>query len=210
MALRNVRWLGHSSFLIKSEDEGTTIYIDPYKINTDIKADFIFITHGHYDHFSFNDIISISNRETHLFAPLDVQPKLKEYIGKVTTVEPNNRYQVENLTIDTVPSYNLYSGFHPKSNGWVGYIIELDGKRYYNSGDTDLLDELKDIKDIFVAMLPVGGTYTMDSEDAAKLANIIKPRFAVPMHYGTVVGNKKDAENFKRLYNGETIILEKE
>ena len=212
MALKNVRWLGHSSFIITSEVEDITIYIDPYKINSDTIANYIFLTHTHYDHFSFNDIVSISNKDTRLFAPADAQPKLKEYIGNVTIVQPNDKYQVENLIIDTVPAYNQFSGFHPKSNNWVGYIIELDGKKYFHSGDTDYIDELNNLKskELFVAMLPVGGTYTMDAKDAAKLANVIKPRYAIPMHYGTVIGDIKDAEEFKKLFNGETVILEKE
>ena len=211
MALKNVRWLGHSSFVINSETEDITFYIDPYKINTDIIADYIFITHTHYDHFSFSDVVSISNKDTKLFAPPDAQPKLKDYIGSVTIVEPNNKYMIEDVIIHTVPAYTLFSGFHPKSNNWVGYVIEIDGEKYYHSGDTDYIDELNNIKDmeIYVAMLPVGGTYTMDAKDAAKLANTIKPRYAIPMHYGTIVGSDKDAEEFKKLYNGETVILDK-
>jgi L-ascorbate metabolism protein UlaG (beta-lactamase superfamily) len=210
MALKNVRWLGHSSFLITSEIEDITLYIDPYNITTDAIANYILITHTHYDHFSFKDVMNISNKDTKLFAPPDAQPKLKDYIGEVIIVEPNSRYQVENLIVDTVPAYNLLSGFHPESNNWVGYIFEMDKKRYYHAGDTDLLEELKNIKDIYVAMLPVGGTYTMNAEQAAELANTIKPQYFVPMHYGTIIGDVSDAEKAKEIYNGETVILQKD
>ncbi|MFP4656739.1 MAG: MBL fold metallo-hydrolase [Candidatus Woesearchaeota archaeon] len=209
MTLTNIRWLGHSSFLIEAK-EGGIIYIDPYETKSDIMADYIFITHSHYDHLSIKDILRISNGETVIFAPLDAKPKLKDFSGKTVYVEPNNIYQHEDIVVYTKPAYNIESSFHPMSNNWVGYIIEIDSKRYYHAGDTDLLDELKDIEDIFVAMLPVGGTYTMDAEKAAELANTIRPRYAIPMHYGTVVGDKKDAERFKELFNGETIIMSKE
>ncbi|MFW6230850.1 MAG: MBL fold metallo-hydrolase [Nanoarchaeota archaeon] len=210
MALKNVRWLGHSSFLITSEEEDTTIYIDPYNISSDVIADYIFITHTHYDHLSFKDIMAVSNKETTLFATYDAKEKLKEFIGTIILVEPKSRYQRGNILVDTVPAYNKLKGFHPESNNWVGYIIELEKRRYYHAGDTDALDELKNIKNIDVAMLPVGGTYTMGPEEAAELANAIKPNVAVPMHYGTVVGSEKDAETFKQLFNGETVILIKE
>lgn len=209
MTLTNIRWLGHSSFMIESK-EGQIIYIDPYKTDSEVIADYIFITHTHYDHLSIKDVLRVSNRETVIFAPLDAKPKLKDFSGKTIYVEPNNIYQHEDLLVYTKHAYNIETSFHPMSNNWVGFIIEIDGKRYYHAGDTDLIDELKDIDDIFVAMLPVGGTYTMDAEKAAELANIIRPRYAIPMHYGSVVGDEKDAERFKKLFNGETIIMKKE
>ncbi len=209
MTLTNIRWLGHSSFLIESED-GMKIYIDPFNTDAETIADCIFITHTHYDHLSIKDILRVSNKETTVIAPLDAKPSLVDFSGKTIFVEPNNFYQHENITIETRPAYNIKNSFHPMSNNWVGYILELDGKRYYHAGDTDLIDEIKDIRDIFVAMLPVGGTYTMDAEEAAELANTIRPRYAIPMHYGTVVGDEKDAERFKRLFNGETVIMKKE
>lgn len=209
MTLTNIRWLGHSSFLIESR-EGETIYIDPYQTGSETIADYIMITHTHYDHLCIKDILRISNTDTIIFAPLDAKPKLKDLSTKIVYVEPGNIYQEGSLLVHTTPAYNTESSFHPMGNNWVGYIIEIDGKRYYHAGDTDLLDELKEIKDIFVAMLPVGGTYTMDAESAAELANIIRPRYAIPMHYGSVVGDEKDAEEFKKLFNGETVIMKEE
>lgn len=209
MTLTNIRWLGHAGFLIESKD-GETIYIDPYQTKSEIIANYIFITHSHYDHLSIKDILRISNQETVVFAPLDAKPKLKDFSGKVILVEPNNIYQHENLLIHTTRAYTVETSFHPISNNWVGYVIEVDGKRYYHSGDTDFVEDLGEIKDIFVAMLPVGGTYTMDAKEAAKLANKIRPRYVIPMHYGVVVGSEKDAEEFKTLFNGETIIMNKE
>lgn len=215
MLMDNIRWLGHSSFLIKSEIDDTTVYIDPYNIDSDVIANFILITHTHYDHFSEKDIMKISNKYTTIFAPSSAKPKLKElsFPGNIIIVEPDNKYQHENIVLETVPAYNFLKGFHPKSNNWVGYVIELDRRKYYHAGDTDILPELKKhefLKDLDVAMLPVGGTYTMDSKEAADFANIIKPGIAIPMHWGTIVGKKSDAEEFKKLYNGSTKIMDKD
>ncbi len=209
MLMSNIKWLGHASFLITSDETDSTVYIDPYNIKSDAIANFILITHTHYDHFSEKDLMMIANQYTVIFAPTDAVPKLKEmhFPGEIVTVTPNNTYQRENLILETVPAYNLFKGFHPQSNGWVGYIIELDRKRIYHSGDTDALEELKKITNIDVVMLPVGGTYTMGPKEAAELANAIHPKIAIPMHYGTVVGTVSDAEEFKRLFNGQTRIM---
>ena len=210
MNARNIRWLGHSSFLITSEMDDFTVYIDPVNIQSDAIADFIFITHTHYDHFSLKDILNISNKQTRLFITPDAQGKLEGFLGNTTYVEPNNRYQVDNIIVDTVPAYNENSSFHPESNRWVGYIIEIDRKRIYHAGDTDALEELKQLSNIDIGIFPVGGTYTMGPKEAAELANAIKPNIAIPMHYGSVVGTVDDAKRFKELFNAQTLILEKQ
>jgi L-ascorbate metabolism protein UlaG (beta-lactamase superfamily) len=113
---------------------------------------------------------------------------------------------VQGVKIEAVPAYNINKQFHPKSNGWVGFVFTLDGERIYQAGDTDLIPEMKDIK-ADVALLPVGGTYTMTAKEAAEAADWIKPRLAIPMHYGKNVGSLADAEEFKRLAKCETRIL---
>ena len=110
---------------------------------------------------------------------------------------PNNTYEVLGIQIKTIPSYNTNKKFHPKDNNWVGYIINLNDVYYYIAGDTDITEENKQVK-CDVAFVPVGGTYTMTSNDAVELINIIKPKIVVPTHYGTIVGTKEDAINFKQ------------
>jgi L-ascorbate metabolism protein UlaG (beta-lactamase superfamily) len=202
----HIHWLGHSAFRI--EDGSTQIYIDPFKLPANLpKADIIFITHAHYDHFSVEDIAKIKKDGTIIVAPKDVASK----IGKGTvTVVPGQNYTVGSLKVMTLLAYNLGKKFHPKGNNWVGYIITLsNGQKIYHAGDTDFIPEMrKVITDI--ALLPCGGTYTMTAQQAAEAANIFKPKVLIPMHWGEVVGSKADAEEVKKLFKGETVILEPE
>lgn len=201
--LENIEVLCHSSIKINKEK---VIYIDPFKINEDYKdADIIFITHDHYDHYSEEDIDKIKKENTIIVAPEELITKLlnkgfqKNYI---ITVKPNKKYQVEGIEFETIPAYNIKKQFHPKENEWVGYILELNGVKYYIAGDTDITEENKKVK-CDVAFVPVGGTYTMDAKEAATLVNEIKPKIAVPIHYGSIVGTKEDAINFLKLLNPE-------
>ena len=178
--LENIEVLYHSSIRINKEK---TIYIDPFKIDRNYNdADIVFITHDHYDHYSEEDIDKVINENT------------------IITVEPNEKYMVQGIKFETIPAYNTNKTFHPKENGWVGYIITLDDIRYYIAGDTDITEENRKIK-CDVAFVPVGGTYTIDFKEAAQLINEIQPKIAVPIHYGSVVGTKQDATDFIKLLN---------
>ena len=197
--LENVEVLCHSSIKINKEK---VIYIDPFKIDKNYNdADIIFITHDHYDHYSEDDIEKIKKNDTVIVAPEELLTKLlrkgfrQDYI---ITVTPDEQDMVEGIKFETVPAYNTDKQFHPKENEWVGYIIELNGYRYYIAGDTDITEENKKVK-CDVAFVPVGGTYTMDFSEAAQLVNIIKPKIAVPIHYGSIVGTKQDATDFIKL-----------
>lgn len=197
--LKNIEWLGHST--IKINNQNQVIYIDPYNIKQDYNdADMIFITHSHYDHFSEEDINKVKKENTNIIITEDVFEKtlslgFKE--SNIITVKPNESYQIDNIKFDTILSYNVNKKFHPKENNWVGYVIDINGVKYYIAGDTDITDENKMIK-CDVAFLPVGGTYTMNFEEAANLANIIEPKVVVPIHYGSIVGTLEDAKNFKQ------------
>ena len=197
--LNNIEVLYHSSIRIKKEK---TIYIDPFKIDRNYNdADIIFITHDHYDHYSEEDIDKVINENTVIVIPEELLTKvLKKGINKnaIITVEPNQKYMVQGIKFETVPAYNTNKIFHPKENGWVGYVIEINGIKYYIAGDTDITEENKKVK-CDVAFVPVGGTYTMDFKEAAQLVNQIQPKVAVPIHYGSVVGTKQDAEEFIKL-----------
>ena len=198
----NITALGHSSFKIKSK--GLVLYIDPYDINDYEKANFVLITHGHYDHCSIKDIKSLVKKDTTIIAPPDCSSQISKLNNEniqVELVEPYKSLSFDkyNLKIGTIPAYNINKEFHKKINNWVGYIVEINGVRIYHAGDTDFIPEMRGLKNIDIALLPVGGTYTMNSEEAAIAAKTIKPKIAVPMHYGKIVGTKYDAVNFKKL-----------
>ncbi len=201
--LENIEVLCHSSMKFNKEK---VIYIDPFKIDKNYNdADIIFITHDHYDHYSEDDIDKIKKDDTVIVAPEELLTKLlrkgfrQDYI---IIVEPNEKYIVESIKFETVPAYNTNKQFHPKENGWVGYIIEIKGIRYYIAGDTDITEENKKVK-CDVAFVPVGGTYTMDFKEAAYLINEIKPQVTVPIHYGSIVGTNQDATDFSKLLHPE-------
>lgn len=194
----------HSSIKI---NKGKTIYIDPFKIEKESHdADIIFITHDHFDHYSPEDIEKIATNNTIIIAPKTVKALSK--MRNTVLVEPNQTYEVQGIKIETIPAYNVNKQFHPKENEWVGYVIEIEGTRYYIAGDTDITSENKQVK-CEVALVPVGGTYTMTYAEAAELVNLIKPAKAIPTHYGDIVGEKDDGEKFKELLNPkiECIIL---
>ena len=198
--LKGIECLGHST--IKINKDNKIIYIDPYNISDGINdADYIFITHNHYDHFSEEDIKKVKNNETIIIITEDLYTntlKLGFNGMNIITVKPNENYQVEGIKFSTISAYNTNKTFHPKENNWVGYIIELEGSKYYIAGDTDITEENKKVK-CDVAFVPVGGTYTMDFKEAAHLINEIKPKIAVPIHYGSIVGTIQDATDFVKL-----------
>ena len=197
--LENIEVLCHSSIKIKKEK---VVYIDPFKIDKNYNdADIIFITHDHYDHYSEEDIDKVKKADTVIVAPEELLTKLlrkgfrQDYI---ITVEPDEEDMANGIKFETIPAYNTNKQFHPKENGWVGYVIEIQGIKYYIAGDTDVTEENKRVK-CDVAFVPVGGTYTMDFKEAAGLINEIKPKIAVPIHYGSIVGTKQDATDFVKL-----------
>lgn len=175
--------------------DGLTIYFDPYDIKEKINnADYIFITHSHWDHFDLDSINNLVNEKTIIIGPSSVIEKLNSNY-KTLEVKPENIYNLNNISFMTVPAYNIDKEYHPKDAGYVGYIVTLNNVTYYIAGDTDVLDELKVIK-ADVIFLPVGGTYTMTKEEAVELANTIKPKYAIPIHYGLAVGDELDAKYF--------------
>lgn len=202
--MENVEWLGHASIKLTGEK---IIYIDPWKIKGDEKADIILITHEHYDHCSAEDIVKILKNDTAIITVADCQSKLMKLNRPISLVEPGKKLNVKGVVIETVPAYNINKSFHPKENGWVGYIINMNSKRYYHAGDTDFIPEMASLRNIDVAFLPIGGTYTMDVKEAAKAANTIKAKITAPMHFGDIVGSRSDAEKFKGLVQGRVEIL---
>ncbi len=201
-----IKWLGHAGFEFKSDKN---IFIDPFQINTQDKADVILITHSHYDHCSIQDIKKIIKPETIILTVADCQSKLSAIaheVKSITLVKPGDKLKTSALDLEVVPAYNIGKIFHPKDQEWVGFIATLKNVRIYHAGDSDLIPEIENIK-ADIAILPVGGTYTMNAEEASRACQKIKPKIAIPMHYGSVAGSDADAEKFKKLCNCEVRVL---
>jgi len=190
-----IQWLGHASVKVWTED--CIVYVDPQNLNiSPHDATFVCVTHTHGDHYSPSDIARVSNAQTQFIGPPDV---VQRY-GSGQTI-------FDFVTVKAVPAYNTNKPNHPKSNNWVGFILELGGKRIYVAGDTDLIEEMKTLGDIDVAFLPAGGTYTMNATEAAEATEYIKPDLAIPYHWGRNVGTLSDAQTFAELARCPAMVL---
>ena len=198
-----IQWLGHASFRICYEDK--VIYIDPWKLKDSAgDATLVLVSHSHYDHYSQEDIAKVSGPDTKLIASADVIAK--EKAGEA--IMPGLTVALDGIWLKGVPAYNPDKQFHPKASNWVGFVIEIGSKRIYYAGDTDLTEEMKALGDIDVALLPVGGIYTMDAKEAAEATMHIKPKLAIPYHWGDIIGGRNDAEQFAESAACEVKILE--
>jgi L-ascorbate metabolism protein UlaG (beta-lactamase superfamily) len=185
--LQGLHWLGHASFRIDAE---LVIYIDPWKLTEAKPADLVLVTHGHGDHLSPTDIARIAGESTILVCPPSCAEQLS---GDVRTVRPGESLRIGEVRIEAVPSYNTNKPNHPREAGNVGYVVEVGGRRIYHAGDTDLIPEMAQIQ-CDVALLPMGGTYTMNAQEAAQAAARIEPKVVVPMHWGDIVGSRADVD----------------
>ncbi len=196
-------WLGHASFRIDT-DKGA-IFTDPWKLKDPKKAEIVLITHSHFDHFSEEDIDSVSKGDTVLVGPADVAGKRKG----VVMMRAGDKKRFKGVLIEAHRAYNPKKEFHPRSNNWLGYVVDIEGFRIYLAGDTDVIPEMREVKNIDVALLPVGGTYTMNPSEAAEAASIIGAKKAIPMHWGDIVGDESNAREFSRLADCSVEILKK-
>lgn len=200
--------LTHSSIRISGR---LTLYFDPYRIrNENHDADIILITHDHFDHFSPEDIRKIIKEDTVLVLPecmhnLNMREPDKGVPGdsvEYKYVAPEGVVEVKGLIIKAVPAYNRMKPFHPKSKRYVGYLVKMDEVTYYVAGDTDSTPENQAVK-CDVALVPVGGKFTMNYKEAASLVNSIRPRLAIPTHYGSVAGDSDDGRKFAALVDSQ-------
>lgn len=195
---------------IKIDCGAGVIYFDPFHMKeAPHDADYILVTHDHFDHFSPEDIDKVANSGSILIVPEKMRKKSEAVIHlvkKIETVNAGQQRVIDGLELETIPAYNLLKPFHPKSAGWVGYILVTDGKRIYVAGDTDETKENKKVR-CDIALVPIGGKYTMDARKAAELINTISPEVAIPTHYGSVVGSMDDAEVFSSYVKAPTEVV---
>lgn len=208
---KNIHWLGHDTFFIEG---AIRVCTDPFQIkNNHRKADLILVSHEHADHCSPQDIQKVSTPKTIVIASAQAAARIGKH---AKTLKPGQTIKIDGIFITGIPTYNTNKFrepgivFHPKEDQKLGFVFEMDQKRYYHAGDTDCIPEMNELKKIDVAFLPVSGTYVMTPEEAATAADSIQPKIAIPMHFGAIVGTQKDAETFKAKTTVPVEILEQE
>jgi len=202
--LENIAWLGHDAFKIAASK---IIYLDPFELAGDLEpADVICITHEHHDHCSPDDVAKMRREDTVVVAAESCRGMLD---GDVRYVKAGDTVTIGELSIEAIPAYNVNKKFHPREAGGVGYVLTVDGTTIYHAGDSDPIPEMEGLE-VDIAMLPVSGVYVATADEAVEAANKIRPKLVIPMHYGSIVGSRADAERFKELWSGEVVILETE
>jgi len=210
-----IRWYGHDTFTL---EKSITICIDPYKLSRSINPDIILISHNHFDHMSLDDLKKISSNNTIIIAAKECMDQLtkitsKEKIG----LSPGQEKTINNIKIKAIRAYNIdkinpdtHKPFHPKEDDKIGFVVSMGETSIYHTGDSDPIPDMNDLKPD-ILLVPVSGTYVMSPKEAAKAVEKIKPKIAIPMHYGTIVGSNADAEEFKDTVKScEVQILTKE
>jgi L-ascorbate metabolism protein UlaG (beta-lactamase superfamily) len=212
--IESLEWLGHSGFRIRAGR--AVVYLDPYRVPDGAPpADLILVTHGHYDHFSPQDIERLSKRGTWLIGPAAVAERVGGQVHSIAPGEAIDDDLVRGLHLRAVAAYNTSkrdadgNPFHPREAGWVGYELNVRGERLYHSGDTDVIPEMDGVTGVDVALLPVSGVYVMTAQEAAEAARRIQPRLAVPMHWGEHIGTIDDARTFAERAGVEVRIMAK-
>ena len=199
----NIHWLGHDGFYLQGSK---VVYFDPWEISGGPKADVVCISHEHFDHCSPDDVANISKDGTLIVTEAQSAEKLS---GNIKVLKPGESIEEGGVKVTAVPSYNTDKDFHPKANDWLGFVVELDGVKIYHAGDADFIPEMNDL-DVDIALIPVSGTYVMTADQGIEAARAIKPKIAVPMHYGKIVGDENDARKFAEALEGEMKVVVKQ
>ena len=210
-----IKWYGHDTFTLSHNN--ITVCTDPYRIEKKITADLVLVSHNHFDHLSVDDLAKISHEKTVIVAAKECIDQISTKCERIIGLAPGEETTIHNIRIRGVPAYNLNKinpdtkkPFHPKEDNKLGFIITMNGSTFYHTGDTDLIPEMSGTSPD-VAFVPVSGTYVMTASEAAEAVQRIKPKVAIPMHYGTIVGSPSDAEALKNTVTScQVQILSKE
>lgn len=200
----NVEWLGHSTVGIYGKK---IIYIDPFGEvlkGDEKKADIIISTHGHRDHFDVNAINTLSKEDTYVI----IRPGCEKNnltARNIKEIGIDEKYNVEGIEVRSVDAYNTKrfrspgTPFHPEGFG-MGVVVNMQGVKFYYAGDTDFITPMQGLRDekIDMAFLPIGGTYTMDIDEAVDAALAIEAKKIIPVHYNYIKGTEVDAIEFKQ------------
>lgn len=203
-----IQWLGQAT--VRIQNGQNIIYIDPYQIEKPEKADIIFISHAHSDHFSPNDIAKLCGENTVLVFPATMDDTAKTLHIPYILAKPYEKMEIKSVQVEPVPAYNVVkNNFHPKSNQWLGYILTIDSVKIYHTGDTERIPEMKTMH-ADIILIPLGQTYTMNSvNEAAACTQDVGAKIAIPIHYGLYEGSEKDALKFKELLKDKVDVMVK-
>jgi L-ascorbate metabolism protein UlaG (beta-lactamase superfamily) len=194
-----IMWLGHASVMIRTGEK--VIYIDPWKVDATLpQADIILLTHDHYDHYSQGDIAVLAGDTTRIVAPMPAEVVTDR-------INAGDSLVIDDVLIEVLPAYNIDKNFHPRANNWVGYVVHISGRRVYHTGDTDRIPEMMGLR-VDVALMPVGGTYTMTADEANQALMDMQAQHVIPIHYGDIVGSSDDAQRLSDISTNTVHILE--
>ena len=200
--LKHLKWFGQSAFRISTET-GAVVFIDPFRVPASAgPADLILVTHPHQDHYDRRAIAGLRGKDTLVVMPVSCAEPGQRGIA------PGQTEKIGGVTVTGVPSYNVGKRFHPKSGGWLGYIVEVDGMRIYHAGDTDRVPEMSGLHPD-IALLPIGGMFTMGWRAAVETAHALGARVAIPMHYTMLLGGRRAGERFSRAFGAGGLVLER-
>lgn len=209
-----ITWLGHDGFRIQN---GQVVYIDPFQIESGgPKADLLLISHEHFDHCNPDDLKKVVTPNTVVVAHAQSKDELsKVKVKEVKIIKPGDKIKIGDVNVEAVPAYNVNKfrepgkAFHPKEDGKLGFVVTVKGVRIYHTGDSDHIPEMRGLRPD-IALVPVSGTYVMTSQEAVEAVASIDPKVAIPMHYGAIVGDQRDADAFKKQLKCEVQVLAKE
>ena len=198
-----IKWYGHDSFTLTHN--GVTVCIDPYRLDKQINSDLVLISHNHFDHLSNDDLQKATSEKTVIIVAKECLGQITSASKQIIGIAPGEEMIILGIKVRAVPAYNIdkinpetKKPFHPKEDEKLGFIITMNDSTFYHAGDSDHIPEMNDLRpDVF--FVPVSGTYVMTAKEGAIAVNALKPKLAIPMHYGSIVGSKDDAESFKKL-----------
>ena len=201
--LDGVTWFRQSSVRIRRD--GVEIHVDPWGVTEESEADYILLTHPHYDNFSEKDIARLRGPNTVVVAPVGMRRQL----GDVDHfLRPGDMIQLDRIDILAVPAHNTDRKFHPPESGWLGYVFTIGNVTYYHAGHTDFLDSMHGIR-CDVAFLALCSDYTLGPDEAVKAGEACGASVIVPILWGHVSEPREDARRMARSFSGDVQLLDR-